>query len=58
MQSRLIGKQATITTKDSIYYGEWGTIKMFDGEYYHIAIYNDADMAVIFTRDEFRVRRG
>ena len=37
--------------------GQWGIIKDFDGIYYHIAIYNDVDMILIFTRDEIRKER-
>ena len=37
----VIGKTVNIKCKDSIYHGEWGIVKYFDGEYYHIAIAND-----------------
>ena len=53
----MIGKLVIIKTKDSIYHGEWGIIKHFDGEYYHIAIANDTEHLVVFSRDEFAVRR-
>lgn len=56
MKSRLVGKRAFITNKDHWAYNEWGIIKGFDGEYYHIAIANGAE-ELIFSRDEFRVRR-
>ena len=56
--TKLIGKEAKITTKDSWYYGEYGIIKYFDGEYYHIAITGDNSNMCIFTRNEFKVRRG
>ena len=54
---KLIGKRVVIKNKDSIYYGEWGIVKYFDGECYHIAIADDRKNLVIFDRDEFIVRR-
>ncbi len=57
MKSKLIGKVAFITDRDSIYYGEWGTIVDFDGDVYYIAIANGMDSVPIFDRDQFRVRR-
>ena len=53
----MIDKLVIIKNKDSIYCGEWGIIKHFDGEYYHIAIANDTKHLVVFERDEFTVRR-
>lgn len=35
-KSKLIGKEVTI--KNGACAGEWGIIKYYDGEYYHIAI--------------------
>ena len=55
--TKLIGKKVIITTKDSWAYDEWGIVRMFDGEYYHISIAGTDDMDLIFTRDEFRVPR-
>lgn len=56
MTSNLIGRIVTITDKSSWAYGEWGIIKEFDGEYYHISIAN-GDPTLIFSRNEFKVRR-
>ena len=50
-----VGKKCYITNKDSIYFGEWGIIKHFDGEYYHVAIANGTDTLPIFERDEIRI---
>lgn len=50
-----IGKVAFITNKDSIYFGEWGIIKNFDGDYYYIAIAGGTDSIPVFYRDEFRI---
>ena len=55
--TKLIGKKAYIKNKDSIYFGEWGIIEHFDGEYYYIAIANGCDSLPIFERDEFVIRR-
>lgn len=57
IEKKLVGKVVTITTKDSWAFGEWGVIKMFDGEYFHIAIAN-GNPCLIFSKDEFRVERG
>ena len=57
-KSKLIGKIAYITDRDSIYYGEWGRIMDFDGEVYYIAIADGRDSQVIFDRDQFKVRRS
>lgn len=57
MNSKLIGKIATITDTESIYCGEWGIIDDYDGEVYYIRIANDKTSAPIFDRKQFRVRR-
>lgn len=57
-RSKLIGKEVTITTKDSWVFGEWGIVKMYDGEYYHIAILGDEKCLLIFERKEFKVNRA
>lgn len=57
MESKLIGKRAIITDKESIYHGEWGIIDHFDGECYHIKIANGSSMVPMFDRDQFRVPR-
>jgi len=56
-KSKLIGKRAYI--KDDIESwaaGEWGIIKYYDGDYYHIAIWN-GETQPIFSRNEFVVPR-
>lgn len=55
--SKLIGKEAKITNKDSWYYEEYGIIRYFDGEYYHIAITGDDNNLCVFERNEFKVRK-
>ena len=52
----MIGKKVTIRCKDSMYHGEWGIVKHFDGEYYHVAIANENSL-VIFKRKELVVRK-
>lgn len=53
----MTGKIVDITAKESWAYGEWGVIKYFDGEFYHVAIAND-ESTLVFSRNEFKVRRG
>ena len=55
---KLIGKKAFVINRDSIYYGEWGVIKDFDGEVYYLAIANGTGAMPIFDRDELRVPRN
>lgn len=54
MRDSLIGKKATIRCKASWANGEWGIIKAYDGDYYHIALWN-GDTQLVFTRREFKV---
>ena len=56
-QSKLIGKIALITNRDSIYFDEWGTITAYDGEVYYLAMLNDMDRQAVFYRDEFKISR-
>lgn len=58
MKTTLIGKKVDITNKESIYFGEWGVVKDFDGDYYFIAIANGTDSLPVFYRNEFKVVRG
>ena len=50
-----IGKKCYIKNEDSIFFGEWGIIKVFDGEYYHVAIANGTDSLPIFDRTEITI---
>lgn len=53
----LTGK--TVYIKSGCFYaGEWGIIKHFDGEFYHIAIANGCDSVPVFSRNEFIVKRN
>lgn len=56
-EDRLIGKYTRIIDKDSFHYNEWGIIKSFDGEYYHVAHTGGNDVMLIFNRDQLRVPR-
>ena len=56
-QSKLIGKIALITNRDSIHFDEWGTITAYDGEVYYLAMLNDMNMQAVFYRNEFKVSR-
>ena len=57
MKSKLIGKRVIITDKESVYFGEWGIIDDFDGDYYTVRIANDFKSLPVFQRNEFRVPR-
>jgi hypothetical protein len=58
MKSKLIDKMVMITDKESMYYNEWGIVKAFDGDDYHIAIANGTDNLMIFKRQDFKVSRN
>lgn len=53
----LIGKKADIKCKDSWADGEWGTIVGMDGEYIYIAIADERNCVLEFTRKEIKVRK-
>lgn len=57
LKMKNVGKKCYIINKSSIYYGEWGIIKHFDGECYHVAIANGGSSLPIFDRDEIRIPR-
>ncbi len=52
-----IAKKCYVIDKLSIYYKEWGIIKDFDGEYYHVAIANGNNLP-IFERNQIRIPRN
>lgn len=56
--SKLIGKKCFVIDKDSIYYNEWGVIKFFDGEFYHVAIAKGKDTIPIFNRKQIKIPRN
>lgn len=56
-KSKLIGKKAYITDHESCYFGEWGIIADYDGDFYYIKIANYEDAIPVFGRDQFRVPR-
>jgi len=51
------GKVVVIKSPESMYNGEWGVVKYFDGEYYHVAIANGNDCP-IFDRNELKVPKN
>ena len=55
MTSKLIGKKVTITA--GFHTGDWGTVIDVDGEFYHVAMFDDLNDAPIFSRNEFKVTR-
>ena len=48
----MIGKQVDILAGP--YRGEWGIVKGWDGEFYHVAPWNDSGTYLIFESDEIR----
>lgn len=52
MDRKLIGKKVTIKSEDSWANGEWGTIVDYDYEYYYVAIADDKNMTLQFTKKE------
>lgn len=58
MKDKMIGKIVDIKDRDSIYYGEWGTIEAIEDGYYYVAIADDKTAMPIFTMDQIKVRRA
>ena len=58
MKVKNIGKKCYIINKNSIYFGEWGIIKHFDGEFYHVAIANGTDSLPVFDRKEIKIPKN
>lgn len=57
MKTKLVGKRVYVVDKESIYYGEWGTVADFDGELYHGKIANGSDTMPVFDRKQLYVPR-
>lgn len=53
--NELIGK--TVTIKCGMYKGEWGVIKYYDGEHFHVALWNGTSQ-LVFGRDEFTLQKA
>jgi hypothetical protein len=52
-----VGKMCYVKDRNSIYFNEWGIIKDFDGDWYHVSMLNDKNLIVIFDRNEIRIPR-
>lgn len=55
---KMIGKFVYIIDKKSMYHNEWGIVKSFDGEYYHVAHADGNKVLLIFDRDQLQVPRN
>lgn len=56
----LIGKKVNIKKSiESPYAGEWGVVKLFDGQDYHVALWDGDDRqgAIVLDRKEFVVSK-
>ena len=42
-----------VEIKTGMYRGEWGTVRYYDGEYYHVALWDGNDCP-IFERSELK----
>lgn len=52
-----VGTVVDIKSPDSCYNGEWGVVRYFDGDSYHVALWDGNDCP-IFDRKELKVRRN
>lgn len=57
MSVSLVGRTVTIKANDVQNAGNWGIVRNFDGDYYHIAIFGDLSTTLIFDRSQFTVTR-
>jgi len=56
--ANLIGKKVNIKKNiDSPYAGEWGIIRLFDGQDYHVALWDEHHGAIVLSRNEFTLAR-
>ncbi len=51
----LVGREVRIIARSSWAYGEWGRIVHYDGQNYHVALY-DGEQALVFSRNEIKVK--
>lgn len=58
MNSPLIGRFVIIKSPGHTDQHDWGIIRSYDGERYHIAIRDDDNAILEFDRDEFTVKRN
>ncbi|GIP61108.1 hypothetical protein J15TS10_49220 [Paenibacillus woosongensis] len=54
-------KKVFIIDKDSMYFGHWGFIEKYDGEFYHVSggsiSSSYGELTPIFNRDQIRITR-
>ena len=47
-----------VDIKSGFHRGDWGLVKYYDGECYHVAMFGDLDDCPIFDKDELKVRKS
>lgn len=57
VKTKLLGKRVYVVDKESLYYGEWGTVADYDGELYHVKIVDGSDTMPVFNRKQLYVPR-
>ena len=57
MKKDIVGMKVHIKDKESMHFGGWGRVVLFDGEYYHVAMFEDNDCVCIFSRDALKVAK-
>jgi hypothetical protein len=57
MENSIIGRSVVIKTRNSQEFGNWGVVKSFDGEDFHIAMNGDNRAQLVFERSEFTVKK-
>lgn len=55
--SSLIGRKVDIIDKDSMHYGGWGRVIYFDGDDYHVAMYEGKDDVCVFNRRDLKITK-
>ena len=56
-ETKLKGKRVYIPDERGQFWGDWGIVVGYDGEYYHVAFAGDENNTLIFARREIRVVR-
>ena len=56
--SKEIPVDTIVDIKSGFHAGDWGVVKYYDGEYYHVAMFGDPNDCPVFDRSELKVRKS
>lgn len=56
--TREIPTDTIVDIKSGFHKGDWGVVKHYDGEYYHVAMFGDPNDCPVFDRSELKVSKS